>query len=166
MNAGSMTTLPDVKTEAKLSLKFQKWCKLFTDETSETYGNATKSALKAYKTKSYSTAGTIGHENLKKLKNLGLMFTESNGVDVKELWKILAAKAIKGSYEQTLSFMERIGVIDPVAPGAANQNNFQFNFADLAASFTQARRERGLPVNPTHNTLEDELKRGETPANP
>ena len=48
--------------------KFKDWCKYFLDPESETYGNKTKSAMKAYKSKLYTTAGQIGWENYKKLE--------------------------------------------------------------------------------------------------
>jgi hypothetical protein len=125
--------------------KFQHWCKAFLDPKSETMGNATQSALKSYKTKNYHSAGQIGYENLKKLETLGLMIAESEGLTVKEWYKIAAAKAVKGSYEQTINFMQRIGIM--AKDGPANQINQQFNFADLAETFTAARIARGLPVD-------------------
>lgn len=129
------------------TVKFQAWCKAFLDPRSETMGNATKSALKSYKTKNYHSAGQIGYENLKKLETLGLMIAESEGLTVKEWYKIAAAKAVKGSYEQTIDFMTRLGIIKPLSATTANQNNYQFNFADLAESFKASRIARGLPVD-------------------
>ncbi len=131
----------------KETVKFQLWCKAFLDPTSETTGNATQSELKAYKTKNYHSAGQIGYENLKKLETLGLMIAESEGLTVKEWYKIAAAKAVKGTYEQTINFMQRIGIMAKDGPVPANQVNQQFNFADLAQSFRNARIERGLPVD-------------------
>lgn len=162
MTESAMTVPPTPPEIARAKKKYEKWAELFLDPQSPTYGNATQSALKVYKVKKYDHASSIGAQNYRKLKDTGLKFVEDEaGIPIKEWWKIAAAKAVKGSYEQTMSFMERLGIIDPVSVVPANQNNFQFNFADLAASFTQARRERGLPVNPTHNTLEDELKSNE-----
>ena len=131
----------------KESVKFTKWCELFLDPKSETCGNATKSALKVYNAKNYNTASVIGCMNLRKLKVTGLEFLESEGFTVKEWYKIAAAKAVKGSYEQTIDFMTRLGIIMPLQTTAANQNNYQFNFADLAESIKASRIARGLPVN-------------------
>lgn len=129
------------------SSKYEKWCKLFLDPKSDTAGNATQSALKAYSTKNYGSASSIGHQNFRKLQFTGLAFVESEGLTVREWYKIAAAKAVKGSYEQTIDFMTRLGIITPLPTTAANQNNFQFNFADLAETFRAARIERGLPVD-------------------
>lgn len=124
--------------------KFTDWCNYFLDPQSETRGNATKSALKAYKTKKYHSAGQIGHENLKKLENLGLFFSEQNGVTALEWHRILASKAIKGTYEQTIDYMQRIGLIMKDGNVPQNQINQQFNFANLAEEYALSRKVRGL----------------------
>lgn len=128
------------------SLKFTTWCKYFLDPKSETRGNATQSALKAYKTKNYHSAGQIGYENLKKLEMSGLMIVESEGLTVKEWYKIAAAKAVKGSYEQTIDFMQVLGILPKKGEVPLTQVNQQFNFGELADAWTKARKERGLPV--------------------
>lgn len=126
--------------------KFDKWCKLFLDPKSSSYGNATQSALRVYKVKNYYTAGSIGSQNYNKLKDLGLAFVEQEaGISVKEWWKILAAKAVKGTYEQTADLMQRLGIMDKPTQGPMVAQ--QFNFGDLAEQFTKARQERGLPVD-------------------
>lgn len=129
------------------SLKYQKWCKLFLDPKSETVGNASQSALKVYKVKNYGSASSIGYQNFRKLQVTGLEFLESEGLTIREWFKIAAAKAVKGSYEQTIDFMQRIGIIPKDSQGPTNQFNQQFNFADLAETFRKARIERGLPVD-------------------
>lgn len=126
--------------------KFERWCKHFLDPKSPTKGNATQSALAVYGSKNYHTAGAIGHQNYKKLQLTGLAFVEEDGLSVKELWRIAAAKAVKGSYEQTIDFMQRLGIIDKDNANG-NQLYQQFNFGDLAEQFTRARQERGLPVD-------------------
>jgi len=128
------------------SLKYQKWCKQFLDPKSPTKGNATQSALKVYKVKNYGNASSIGYQNYRKLQVTGLAFVEEEGLSVKELWRIAAAKAVKGSYEQTIDFMQRLGIIDK-DNAKGNQLYQQFNFGDLAEQFTRARQERGLPVD-------------------
>lgn len=134
----------------KETKKFKDWCNYFLDPQSETRGNATKSALRAYKTKKYHSAGQIGHENLKKLENLGLFFSEQNGITALEWHKILASKAIKGTYEQTIDYMQRIGLIEKDGNVPRNQINQQFNFSNLAEQYALARKARGLdaPTDP------------------
>lgn len=132
------------KIIAEQGKKFQKWCEYFLDPKSDTHGNATKSALKAYKTKKYFNAGAIGHQNYKKLQNMGVTFSEAEGISIKEWYKIAASKALKGSYEQTIDFMREIGILEKPSNVPSNQVNQQFNFGDLAESFAQARKERGL----------------------
>lgn len=147
--AESKMIVPTEKELAKANKKYEKWCELFLNPKSETYGNATQSALKIYKVKKYDTASAIGSMNLRKLKDSGLQFVEQDaGVSVRDLWKILTKKAMDGSYEQFEKFMERLGVIekDTKTPMVAQQ----FNFGDLAEQFTKARQERGLPVEEGH----------------
>lgn len=137
--------------------KFKKWCAYFLDPQSETYGNATKSALKAYKTKKYHSAGQIGHENLKKLENFGIGFLEQEGITVKDWFKVLAKKAMEGSYNETADFMERFGLVQPKQNVPQNQINQQFNLGNIAEAFSQARKERGISSTPTEagtNTID------------
>lgn len=150
MNDATLTTV-DPKQQIKLTKKFNDWCTLFLDKKSDTYGNATQSAIKAYKLKRYGSAGQIGYENLKKLENLGLLISEQNGITATEWHKILASKAVKGTYEQTADYMQKIGLIEKDSNVPANQVNQQFNFGDLAESFAQARRDRGLDKHTQEN---------------
>lgn len=124
--------------------KFKKWCQYFLDPKSETYGNATKSALRAYKTKKYHNAGAIGSENYKKLKNVGMHFYENAGKSQEYWFNLLAEKAAAGSYEQMADFMERFGMIDKAA--TPDTNNF-FNLGSIAATFQQERKQRGLVID-------------------
>ena len=118
------------------------------DPKSPTMGNATKSALEVYGSKNYHTAGAIGHQNYKKLQLTGLEFVEEDGLTVKELWRIAAAKAVKGTYEQTVDFMRILGILPDKKEIAVNQINQQFNFADLVQKMQETRRERGLSTAP------------------
>jgi len=127
--------------------KFNDWCKLFLDPKSESRGNATQSALKAYRTKNYHSAGQIGYENLKKLELTGLSIMEMEGFSVRDWYKMAASKAIKGSYEQTIDFMRVLGILPKDKNASVNQINQQFNFADLADTYIQARNDRGLTVD-------------------
>ncbi len=70
------------------SLTYQTWLKLFLgldeklDPKRECFGNATLSTIKAYgldEKNQYNSTSVIGCENLKKLKNAGLMILEKHG---------------------------------------------------------------------------------------
>lgn len=154
MNDAPTLTSDKPLTERANTKKFELWCNLFLNKSSQTYGNATQSAIKAYrlKKKQYHSAGVIGHENLKKLKNFGLRFEENDGRTVQDWYKILASKALNGSYEQVADFMQKMGMIDKDSNVPQNQINQQFNFGDLAQEFAKARRERGLDQSTQQST--------------
>ena len=64
------TTAIAVTPEYIETLKYQRWVEAFLNKDDpETYGNATKSALKVYRSSSYNVAAQIGFQNLKKYKN-------------------------------------------------------------------------------------------------
>lgn len=127
------------------TLKFDLWAKYFTDKNSkETYGNATKSALKAYQTDNYSMAGVIGHKNIKKYKNMSLIFADSEGFSFVEMMKIGIAKVIKGNYQDWDKFMVRLGYFEDSKDSTGVQNNF--DFSNLGQAIEDDRRERGLPL--------------------
>jgi len=126
--------------------KFKDWCKYFLDPSSPTYGNKTQSAVKAYGSKLYSTAGQIGWENYKKLENQLALIADSQGYGVADLFKITMKKAMEGSFSDWERFMERLGYFQPLRGAAANVINQQFNFDNLAERFMEARKERGLPI--------------------
>lgn len=134
----------------KHGVKFFRWTQLYFDKKSETYGNGTQSALKVYKCKNYNVAGAIASENLQKLKSIGLTFDEIEGRGAQFWLQVAAKKALEGSYEQVLDFMTRMGYMEKDSNVPSNQINQQFNFGDLATSFAQARKERGLD---THTTI-------------
>lgn len=78
------------------TLKFNAWCELFLDKSNkETFGNATQCALKTYDCKTYSSAGVVGHENLKKFKNLRLSLVERDGWGAKKMIDVGLALMIK-----------------------------------------------------------------------
>lgn len=107
------------------SLKFNYWVKYFTDSSNkDTYGNATKSAMKAYKTDNYSMAGVIGHNNIKKYKSLSLQFMDTEGYGFAELMKLGFEKVKQGSYKDWDNFMVRLGHFEPEKNITAIQNNF------------------------------------------
>ena len=99
--------------ESHGTTKFNLWLSYFSDRSNkECFGNATKSALKAYDTNSVASAGVIGHENLIKLKIMKLGWLDMEGYGFGELMKIGLAKALKGSYNDWDKFMVQIGYFD------------------------------------------------------
>lgn len=77
--SNELTTL-----EPKLTLKQKKFLKLYFET-----GNGVKSAMQAYDTDDYSTAGAIASENLKKLKSPIKTYLESKGLDLHALTCVL-----------------------------------------------------------------------------
>ena len=108
--------------------KYNLWLSYFNDKTNkECFGNATKSALKAYNTNNYASAGVIGHENLKKLKIMKLGWLDMEGYGFGELMKIGLAKALKGSYNDWDKFMVQIGYFDDkVSKKIKNNSGFVY----------------------------------------
>lgn len=140
------TTAIAVTAEYIKSQKMKDWTRLFFDKSHpETYGNATKCALKVYNTESYHSAGQIGHENLKKLENMRLAIADNEGFGFGDLMKIGIAKMAKGEFGDWDKFMVRLGYFEP-EPGniQATQNNFNFNFATMGDAIAASRKERGL----------------------
>lgn len=130
----------------KETFKFTKWCEAFYDrKNKDTYGNATKSAIAVYDIKDYSTAGVIGHENLKKLKNMRATVMDMEGFGFAELMKLLTAKALAGEYDDVDRLMVRLGYFEP-DPKVVVNNNTQnnFNFANIQEAIVASRKERGL----------------------
>ncbi len=136
-----------IKTlEFNKTAKFNLWFRYFSDKNNkECFGNATKSALKAYDTKNYASAGVIGHENLKKLKMLKLIWLDLEGYGFGERMKISLAKALKGSYSDWDKFMIQIGDFQEKPENIVN-NNFDFSGNNLSDAIRKDRIERGLPI--------------------
>ena len=133
--------------EIKPTIKFKQWSEyFFNKENKETYGNATKSAMKAYKVGSYHSASQIGYENMRKLEYLKVSIAESEGLNIREFMNIAIEKAKLGTYSDWEKLGIQLGYFDnlkkPVI--AAVQNNF--DFSNLASTLIKARIERGLPV--------------------
>lgn len=129
--------------EYRETLKFKSWCQNFLDPQSKTYGNATQSALQVYNTEDANTAGVIGHENLRKLKSIGMIMVENEGMPYKEFMKIGMAKMLKEGYDTWEKFGIRIGFLD--APAPTTPGTIQFNFNDIAVAINKSSEERGLP---------------------
>jgi hypothetical protein len=129
------------------SKKFQDWTRLFLAPQSPSRGNATQSALKVYKVKGYDSASSIGYQNFRKLQMTGLGFVEEEGLTIREWYRIAATKAVKGSYEQTIDFMRLLGIVPKKDESFGTLVHQQFNFGDIGEMLTQARIERGLPID-------------------
>ena len=92
--------------ESSGTAKFNLWLSYFSDKKNkECFGNATKSALKVYNTTNISSAGVIGHDNLRKLKIMRLAWLDMEGYGFGERMKIALAKALKGSYNDWDKFL-------------------------------------------------------------
>lgn len=128
-------------TKYRDSVKYTKWVELFTSKDSKTYGNATQSALAVYDTESYSTASVIGHENLRKHKELAKLFLEREGYTYNKLMALGIEKVSKGKYQDWESFMKTIGYFPekPEQPTAVT-----FDFATIGEVIAKERAKRGL----------------------
>lgn len=127
-------------TKYRDSLKYSKWIELFTTKDSKTYGNATQSALAVYNTESYSTASVIGHENLRKHKELAKLFLESQGFTYDKLMEMGIDKVSKGKYQDWESFMKTVGYFAEKPEPA----NVTFDFSTIGEVIKKARISRGL----------------------
>lgn len=83
------------------SEQFDLWYRYYTDkDDKETYGNATKSALKAYgddinlptTSNRYRVAAVTGHRNVRKAKDLGMVFLEHQGMNFQKLLEFALKK--------------------------------------------------------------------------
>lgn len=128
------------------TMKFKAWCRhFFNKDDKDTYGNATKSALRVYNTENYHSAGQIGHENLKKLENLRLTIADGEGFGFAEMMKIGIAKMLKGEFGDWEKMMVRLGYFEPEPQKIeATQNNINFNFNNIQDAISASRKERGL----------------------
>ena len=127
-------------TKYRDSLKYSKWIELFTTKDSKTYGNATQSALAVYDTESYSTASVIGHENLRKHKELAKLFLESQGFTYDKLMEMGIDKVSKGKYQDWESFMKTVGYFSE----KPEPTNVTFDFSTIGEVIKNARKSRGL----------------------
>lgn len=131
------------------TLKFNRWANYYSDpKQKDTYGNATKSAIKAYGYTSpsqYHLASVTGSKNMRKYENIALVMCEQEGFGYKELLRIGIKKMIDGSFSDWERFMIRIGYFTEHPVIQQNTQN-NFHFGNLGEAIAQARRERGLPV--------------------
>jgi len=135
-------------TEYIQTQKFKDWCKYFFDKANkETYGNATRSALRVYNTESVNSASQIGHENLRKLKDLRLSIADQEGFGLADMMKIGLTKMMSGEFSDWDKMMIRLGYFEPDPKNVqATQNNFNFNFGSMSEAIEADRKARGLTV--------------------
>lgn len=149
--APKTTTALTLTPEYRESLKFEKWVEnFFNKQNPETYGNATKSALKVYNTEKINSAATIGKENYRKLQNMRSTIADMEGFGVGEFIKIAIAKAMKGEYKDWESLGIQLGHFD-AEPNKIPQTGptLNFNFGTIFEAMEASRKERGLPpLNP------------------
>lgn len=131
------------------TIKYNLWVKYFLDPTnSETFGNATRSAILAYKydpVKQYDVAAQIGSRNIKKVQSLSSVILEKLGYTFAEMMKIGMAKVINGSYSDWEKFMERLGVFEKDGSNQPPGNFTQVN-VNLNDAIEADRKARGLPI--------------------
>ena len=138
------TAIQEAPSELRLGEKFKAWTLLFMDKGDRKYwGNATQCALKIYDTDNYHTAESIGSQNLKKLKLIGAIVLEAEGMGFGELMKIGASKMLKGSYSDWESLMERVGYFE--AKNKKDDGN-TFNVENMQLAIIRDRKARGLPI--------------------
>ncbi|OGG34837.1 MAG: hypothetical protein A2427_00430 [Candidatus Nealsonbacteria bacterium RIFOXYC1_FULL_40_7] len=128
--------------------KFNLWAKYFTDASNkDTWGNATQSAIIAYKYSSpgqYHLASITGSKNMRKYELLAPSMLDKIGFSFGELLKIGVKKMLDGNYKDWDALMERLGYFE--GKDAIQQNNQynQFNFEEIGQAIAQSRKERGL----------------------
>ncbi len=107
-NAENKLAKPDdevveAKKNYKITKKFEKWVELYNDEKSETYGNATASAAKAYNVdlkNKYNTASAIGYQNSKKLQHVAKDYFQRKGFTLQRRMDILMKNALTSENPQ------------------------------------------------------------------
>lgn len=136
-----------MQSKHRESLKFKKWSQLYLDSSKpDVFGNATECAVKVYNVKTRASAANIGYENVRKLENILPIVAESLELTLPRLLKELYEKA--NTYHELESYMVKIGYLpsEKQLQINLNQQNNQYNFANLAEDFARARKERGLPA--------------------
>lgn len=137
-------------TNYRETAKFNLWAKYFTDTSNkETWGNATQSAIIAYRYSSpeqYHLASITGSKNMRKYELLATSILDTIGFSFGELLKIGLKKMLNGTYKDWDTLMERLGYFKSKdALQQYNQFN-QFNMETLREDIIRSRKERGLPI--------------------
>lgn len=113
----------------QLTLKQQRWLEAYFNKDSPTFGNSTKSAIYAYELdpkKQYYVAAQIGHENMKKHKNLGKIYLESKGLTYFKMLDIASKRML--TQDKSTAWFDRVmkhgDWVDPKITDMNPQNNF------------------------------------------
>lgn len=128
--------------------KFNLWVKYFTDPNEkDTYGNATKSAVRAYGYTSpdkYHLASVTGSKNMRKYEFLASTICDQEGFTFKELMKIGIKKMLDGDFNNWERFMIRLGYFSEHPNNQINiQNSIGFPI-NLCKAISVSRKARGL----------------------
>lgn len=116
----------------RISPKFLRFIQLYNDEKSETFGNATRSVLKAYKLDEktqYNSAMVIASQNLRKLKIIGRDYAEKKGYSIQKIITVAYINALKGNTQWWQEFKQLTGINEEKAAVNINfnQQNNTFN---------------------------------------
>lgn len=132
------------------TIKFNLWAKYFSDKTDRIcYGNATQSAIKAYKydiPKQYHLASVVGSKNMRKYEFLASMICDQEGFSFGELMKIGLKKMLDGNFKDWEQMMVRLGYFEPEKQLTANTQVNNFSQINLAEAIMASRKARGLPL--------------------
>lgn len=124
------------------SKKFNDWCRYFFDKKNKkTYGNATQSALKAYNTTDYSSAGVIGYKNIKKVKILSLIVADQEGYGYAQLIQLGLKKMEKSD---DVKWWKEI--MDVLGYKEQEEKIVLTHEVDIAEGIKKSCMERNLPV--------------------
>lgn len=126
-----------VKTQYKLTPKFNKWCELFFDKSkdSPTYLNKTKSAITAYNldpVKQYFVASKIGQQNYQKLSNVASEIAENKGYNFEKWLDVGWLNALRSQSPEWWDRMGDVLKFRDLKPTVINntQNNTQINISE------------------------------------
>lgn len=130
------------------TIKFNLWTKYFSDKTDRLcYGNATQSAIKAYKydvPRQYHLASVVGSKNMRKYEFLASMICDQEGFGFGELMKIGLKKMLDGNFKDWEQMMVRLGYFVPEKQMILNSQVNTYDFSNLARDIAKSRKERGL----------------------
>lgn len=161
----------------RITKKFNRWVELYNDPESETFGNATQSAIKAYKLdpkKQYDSATAIGRDNTRKHQDIVQDYAKRRGFGFHQFLNLLMKNAADPLGDKHLEWFKLYGKVTgyiPDKPGAVInvQNNTQNNITaqevskeeqnDWEADFEAFLMEQGKipPKNDENKPIEGEV---------
>lgn len=161
----------------RITKKFNRWVQLYNDPESKTFGNATQSAIEAYKLdpkKQYDSATAIGRDNTKKHQDIVQDYVKRRGFGFHQFLNMLMRQAADESKEKHLEWFKLFGKVAgyiPDKPGAVvnvvsnTQNNINIDQsskedqADWEAEFESFLMEKGKipPKQEVNDPIEGEV---------